>query len=307
MLILAVAANTSFAGFPRLAAILAGDGYLPRQFTGLGDRLVYANGIVALATATGVLIIIFEGNSHALIPLFAVGVFLAYTLSQAGMVIHWLRDQTRGRYLKALVNGLGGLVTGITLVIVGFSKFLEGAWITILLIPLIIYIFNSIKKHYREVGKQLSLHGLPPSLRPYPAPRVVIPISGVHRGIIDAVDFARGISQEVTAVYIELDPEATPRVKKEWGRWFPDIPLEVRPSPYRSIVGPLIDFLDETDEKHNDGHLAAVVLPEFVPAKWWHGLLHNQTTWLLKAALLYRRRDQGFQRVIIDVPYHLKK
>jgi hypothetical protein len=307
MLILAVAANTSFAGFPRLTAILAGDGYLPRQLTSLGDRLVFANGIVALSLATGVLIIAFEGNSHALIPLFAVGVFLAYTLSQAGMVIHWLRDRQRNWELKALANGLGGLTTGITLIIVGYSKFLEGAWITILLIPLIVYVFSSIKGHYRDVGKQLSLHGLPPSLRPYPAPRVIIPISGVHRGIIDAVDFARGISQDVTAVYIELDPAATQRVKKDWERWFPDIPLVVRPSPYRSIVGPLIDFLDETDTQHNDGRLAAVVLPEFVPAKWWHGLLHNQTTWLLKAALLYRRRNQGFQRVIIDVPYHLKK
>ena len=191
--------------------------------------------------------------------------------------------------------------------VVAISKFGQGAWITILLIPLLVTMFLKIRAHYREVGEQLSLHGLPPSLRPYPAPRVVIPISGVHRGIIDAVDFARGISQDVTVVYIELDPEVTPRVKKEWQRWFPDIPLEVRPSPYRSVVGPLIDFLDETDEKHNDGHLAAVVLPEFVPAKWWHGLLHNQTTWLIKAALLYRRRDQGFQRVIIDVPYHLKK
>jgi amino acid transporter len=307
MLILAVAANTSFAGFPRLAAILAADGYLPRQLTGLGDRLVYANGIVSLAAATGILIILFEGNSHALIPLFAVGVFLAYTLSQAGMVIHWIRNQQRGWELKALINGLGGIVTGITLIIVGYSKFLEGAWITIFLIPLIVYFFSKIKSHYREVGRQLSLHGLPPSLRPYPAPRVVIPISGVHRGIIDAVDFARGISREVTAVYIELDPTATQRVKKDWERWFPDITLEVRPSPYRSVIGPLIDFLDETDEKHNDGQLAAVVLPEFVPAKWWHGLLHNQTTWLLKAALLYRRRDLGYQRIIIDVPYHLKK
>jgi amino acid transporter len=307
MLILAVAANTSFAGYPRLAAILAADGYLPRQFTSLGDRLVFANGIVSLSVATGVLIIVFEGNSHALIPLFAVGVFLAYTLSQAGMVIHWLRDRQGSWRLKALINGLGGLTTGVTLIIVGYSKFREGAWITIILIPLIVYVFNSIKKHYRTVGQQLSLHGLPPSLRPYPAPRVVIPISGVHRGIIDAVDFARGISRDVTAVYIELDPAMTERVKKDWERWFPDIPLEVRPSPYRSVVGPLLDYLDETDEKHNDGQLAAVVLPEFVPAKWWHGLLHNQTTWLLKAALLYRRRALGFPQVIIDVPYHLKK
>ena len=191
--------------------------------------------------------------------------------------------------------------------VVAISKFGQGAWITILLIPLLVTMFLKIRAHYQEVGEQLSLHGLPPSLRPYPTPRVVIPISGVHRGIIDAVDFARGISQDVTVVYIELDPATTPRVKKDWEHWFPDIPLEVRPSPYRSIIGPLLDFLDETDEKHNDGRLAAVVLPEFIPAKWWHGLLHNQTTWLIKAALLYRRRTLGFPRVIIDVPYHLKK
>jgi len=307
LLILSVAANTSFADFPRVSAILARDGFLPRQFTGLGDRLVFANGIVVLSVATGGLIILFQGDTHALVPLFAVGAFLAFTLSQSGMVVHWIRERGAHWQIKTLANGMGALATGVTLMVVAISKFGQGAWITILVIPLLVTMFLKIRAHYREVGKQLSLHGLPPSLRPYPAPRVVIPISGVHRGIIDAVDFARGISQDVTVVYIELDPEVTPRVKKEWQHWFPDIPLEVRPSPYRSVISPLIEFLDETDEKHNDGRLAAVVLPEFVPAKWWHGLLHNQTTWLLKAALLYRRRDQGFQRVIIDVPYHLKK
>lgn len=307
LLILSVAANTSFADFPRVAAILARDGFLPRQFTGLGDRLVFTNGIIVLSIATGGLIILFQGDTHALVPLFAVGAFLAFTLSQSGMVVHWIRERGAHWQIKTLANGLGAMATGLTLMVVAISKFGQGAWLTILFIPLLVTMFLKIRAHYREVGKQLSLHGLPPSLRPYPAPRVVIPISGVHRGIIDAVDFARGISRDVTAVYIELDPEVTPRVKKDWERWFPDITLEVRPSPYRSVISPLLDFLDETDEKHNDGHLAAVVLPEFVPAKWWHGLLHNQTTWLLKAALLYGRRDRGFQRVIIDVPYHLRK
>ena len=307
LLILSVAANTSFADFPRVAAILARDSFLPRQFTGLGDRLVFANGIVVLSIATGGLIILFQGDTHALVPLFAVGAFLAFTLSQSGMVVHWIRERGAHWQIKTLANGLGALATGVTLMVVAISKFGQGAWITILLIPLLVTMFLKIRAHYREVGEQLSLHGLPPSLRPYPTPRVVIPISGVHRGIIDAVDFARGISQDVTVVYIELDPASTSRVKKDWEHWFPDIPLEVRPSPYRSIIGPLLDFLDETDEKHNDGRLAAVVLPEFIPAKWWHGLLHNQTTWLIKAALLYRRRTLGFPRVIIDVPYHLKK
>jgi amino acid transporter len=307
MLILAVAANTSFAGFPRLAAILAKDGFLPRQFTGLGDRLVFANGIISLAVATGVLIVLFGGDSHSLVPLFAVGVFLAFTLSQAGMVIHWLRQRGAGWYFKALLNGLGALATGMTVFIIGISKFLEGAWITIFLIPALVILFLRIRAHYWEVGRELTLHGLPPSLRPAPTPRVVIPISGVHRGIVEAVDFALAITRDVTAVYIELEPGEAEAVQKKWQGWWPDIPLKVVPSPYRSIIEPFIDFLDETDAEHNDGQLATVILPEFVPAKWWQSFMHNQSAWMLKAALLYRRREMGFQRVIIDVPYHLRK
>jgi amino acid transporter len=309
MLILAVAANTSFAGFPRLAAILAKDNFLPRQFTGLGDRLVFANGIIALAVATGVLIIIFGGNSHLLIPLFAVGVFMAFTLSQAGMVKHWWRDRQKNlRWLpKAFINGVGALATLATLIIVGISKFREGAWIIILLIPLFVIGFRRIHQHYIDVGKQLSLRGLPPDLKPSPPLRLVVPISGVHRGIIPAMDFALSISKNVTAVYVELEPAAGEEMRKEWESWWPDVPLVVLPSPYRSIVRPLLDYLDEDDSQHNDGTLAAVVLPEFIPARWWQALLHNQTTLLIRAALLYRRRTQGFQRVIIDVPYHLKK
>ena len=307
MLILAVAANTSFAGFPRLAAILARDGFLPRQLTGLGDRLVFANGIISLSIATAVLIILFGGDSHSLVPLFAVGVFLAFTLSQAGMVMHWIRERGRGWSLKSTVNGIGALATAVTVGVIGVSKFLEGAWITVVLIPAIVTVFYRIRSHYLEVAGELSLNGLPPSLKPAPSPRVVIPISGVHRGIVDAVDFARAISSDVTGVYVELEPGESEAVQKRWDRLFPDIPLAVVQSPYRSIIHPIIDFLDETDRQHNDGQLAAVILPEFVPAKWWQGLLHNQTAWLLKAAMLYRRRNSGFQRVIIDVPYHLRK
>ncbi|MFZ5910759.1 MAG: APC family permease [Chloroflexota bacterium] len=307
MLILAVAANTSFAGFPRLAAILAKDGFLPRQLTGLGDRLVFANGIVTLAAATGLLIVLFHGDSHSLVPLFAVGVFLAFTFSQAGMVIHWFRERGTAWLGKALLNGLGAAATAVTVLIIGVSKFLEGAWITVILIPALVLIFYKIRSHYREVAQELSLHGLPPSLKPSPAPRVVIPISGVHRGIVDAVDFAQAISMDVTAVYVEMEPGEADAVREKWRRLWPDIPLAVVSSPYRSIIHPLIDFLDETDAKHNDGQLATVILPEFVPAHWWQSLLHNQTAWLLKAAMLYRRRNRGFQRVIIDVPYHLRK
>jgi amino acid transporter len=306
-LILVVAANTSFAGFPRLTAILAADGFLPRQLTSLGDRLVFSNGIIAMAAATGVLIVVFGGNSHSLVPLFAVGVFMAFTLSQTGMVLHWRRMQGVGWGLKAAINGVGALVTGATVIIIGVSKFKEGAWITIVLIPMIVIVFQQIRSHYRQVGKGLSLRGLPPSLKPLPPPRLVIPISGVHRGIIDAINFARSISKNITAVYVELEPGASEKVRETWETWWPDVPLVVVPSPYRSIVRPLLDFLDQTDAEHNDGQQATVILPEFVPAYWWQGLLHNQTAWMLKAALLYRRRQFGYQRAIIDIAYHLKR
>jgi amino acid transporter len=307
MLVLAVAANTSFAGFPRLAAILAKDGFLPHQLAGLGDRLVFANGILLLAIATGVLIVVFGGDTHALVPLFAVGVFLAFALSQTGMVVHWWRERSRGWLLKAGINGVGALATGVAIAVIGVSRFVAGAWITILLIPLIVIAFLQIRAHYREVARQLSMQGATQGGSTATAPRVVIPISGVHRGIIDALGYARSISDDVTAVYIELEPGSGERIREKWAQWWPEVPLMVLPSPYRSIVGPLLEFLDKSDEEHNDGQLATLVLPEFVPAKWWHGFLHNQTAWLIKAALLYRRRHLGYQRVIVDIPYHLVK
>jgi amino acid transporter len=309
MLILTVAANTSFADFPRVAAILAKDGFLPRQLTALGERLVYANGITVLSAGTAVLIVVFRGDTHALVPLFAVGAFLAFTLSQGGMVLHWLREKGRGWTAKMIANGVGALATGTTLVIIGISKFREGAWITVLVIPLLVIFFLRIRSHYSAVSEQLTLKGLPPSLKPLPPPRVIIPISGLHRGIFDAIAYAQSISKDITAVYVELDPGMGDLMRQRWQRWFPDIKLAVVPSPYRSIVKPLLDFIQQADEEANDGQLATVMLPEFVPAKWYQGLLHNQTAFILRTALLYRRREavSQHQRVIVDIPYHLKR
>jgi len=307
LLILTVAANTSFAGFPRISAILAKDGFLPRQLTGLGDRLVVVNGIVALAAATAALILLFKGNSHLLVPLFAVGAFLAFTLSQSGMVLYWWRERGRHWQVKLIANGVGALATGVTLLAVSVTKFLDGAWITVILIPLFVFVFLKIREHYQEVGKELSLQGLPPGLRPIQKPRLAIPISGVHRGVVDAVRFARGISDDVIAVYVELEPGEGDDLRKKWERLWPDVPLVVVSSPYRSLIHPFLDYLDRVDAGHNDGQQTIVVLPEFVPAHWWQSLLHNQTAWLLKAALLYRRRSQGYQHVVIDVPFHLRQ
>jgi amino acid transporter len=306
LLILAVAANTSFAGFPRVAAIVAKDGFLPHQFTAIGDRLVFANGIVALTGATAALILIFNGNSHLLVPLFAIGAFLAFTLSQAGMVEHWRRKHGRGWLLKAGINGLGAAVTGFALLIIAFSKFLQGAWISILLIPLIVVVFLRIRKHYRQVAHQLVLRKSTLAQKPAGPPPVVIPISGVHKELVAAVQFACSISNRVTAVYIELEPGAGDEVREHWEKAWPEIPLKVIPSPYRSIVGPLLEYLDDSDREAGDGQSTVLVLPEFIPAKWWQAVLHNQSAWLIKTALLYRRRRHGYQRVIVDVPFHLK-
>ena len=306
LLILAVAANTSFAGFPRVAAILARDGFMPRQFTGLGDRLVFTNGIMALAGITAALIILFRGNSHLLVPLFAVGAFLAFTLSQSGMVLHWWRERGRNWRVKAFANGLGALATGTTLLVVSVSKFIEGAWITILVIPLVVYVLLHIRNHYHDIASALTLRGLPPSLLPYPTPRIVVPVSSVHRGVVEALRYARSISDEVSAVFVEINPGEANKVREAWEIWGQGVPLVVVQSPYRSIIGPLIAFLDQTDLEHNDGQQASVLLPEFIPAHWWQNLLHNQTANLLRLAILYSRRKHRHTRVIIDMPFHLR-
>ncbi len=307
LLVLTVAANTAFAGFPRLAAILAQDHYLPTQFKALGDRLVFANGTMVLALAAALLIVVFGGESHALIPLFAIGAFLAFTLSQAGMVQHWLRKRGRGWATKAVVNGLGALTTGFVVLIISIGKFTQGAWLTFLIIPAFFFAFMAIHHHYGAIADQLSLKGLPPSLKPYPKLRFVIPISGVHRGVFQAVDFARSITENLVALYVEVEPDSGKNVMKKWKEWFPDIPLHIEPSPYRSILGPLIDFLDRYDAEANDGTLSGIILPEFVAEGFWANFLHNQEAWLIKFALLYRRRKKGYQQVIIDVPFHLKE
>jgi len=306
--VLAVAANTSYAGFPRVAAILAQDKFMPRQLFNVGDRLVFHNGILLLSVSTAVLMIFFNGDSHALVPLFAVGAFTAFTLSQAGMVVHWFRLEESGWQIKAFINGVGAVITLIALLVIGVSKFLEGAWISFLVIPGLVLIFYKIRDHYRHVSKELTMHGLPPSLRPLPKPRVVLPVSGVHRGMVDSVNLARSISDRITAVYIDIDPSLDKEViRHRWNEWFPDIEFVVIPAPYRSVVEPLLSFLDKTDMVHHDGQHAFLVLPELIPASSWHEILHNQTADEIKKALLYKRRQSGLQRIIIDVPYHLKE
>ena len=300
-LILFLAANTSYADFPRLASLLAKDRFLPRQLASLGDRLVFSNGILGLSLAAIILIFIFQGDTHLLIPLYAVGVFLSFTLSQAGMVLHHLREREAGWFHSIWFNALGAITTLLVLLVIASTKFLSGAWMVVLFIPILVLIFIRIHDHYLAVGKELSLIGVPSPGRLEPIRHtVIVPISGVHRGVIDALRYALSISTDVRACYVEIDPAATERMQAEWNRWAHDIPFVVCKSPYRSVIRPLLDYIDDL-EQTTHGDMITIIIPEFVTAKWWHQVLHNQTAFLIRAALVFRKG-----KVVTSVRYHLR-
>ena len=310
-LILVLAANTSFAGFPWLSATLARDRYLPNQLTHRGDRLVFNNGIIALAVLAAGLVIAFGGQTHRLIPLYAVGVFLSFTLSQAGMVQHWRRFRGSRWQWKAFLNGLGALATGGVLLVVIAMKFLQGAWMIAVLIPIFVMMLQAVRRHYGDVSNQLSLEHLDPGdwsgQCPLNDPKVVVPIASLHRGSLTALRFACELSEDVTAVVVDVDPRATARTQERWPDWGLGLPLVVLESPYRGTIVPLIKYLHEVDHREPDRGLAVAILPEFVPARWWHRFLHNHTANLLREALTYERVEGGEGRVVINVPYRLAR
>jgi amino acid transporter len=298
MLILILAANTSFADFPRLAYFLARDGFLPRQFASRGDRLVFSNGILILATAAAALIVLFQGDTHALIPLYALGVFISFTLSQSSMVRRWLTRREEGWWWRWWVNAVGAATTGLVMLVIGVTKFMHGAWIVVILIPMLVALFLTIRRHYDSVAGQLSLEGYP---GPPPIEHTVLVLVGdLHRGVIEALQYARTLAPAVKAVYVELDPERTHRLQEKWWKWGLGIPLVVLTSPYRSLLAPFLDYLDHL-LLQSDHHVVTIVIPEFIAARWWQHLLHNQTALLIKGALLFRKRV-----VVVDVPFHLK-
>ena len=338
--ILVLAANTAFADFPRLSSLLARDRFLPRQFANRGDRLVFSNGIVILAIFSGVLVIAFGGDTSRLIPLYAVGVFLSFTLSQSGMVVHWLRERAELRsaskqkaestsngplpdvaleddeihrsyfvtdevtapanWKKSLaINAIGALATFVVLCVFIATKFIHGAWIVVVVIPLLVLFFRTIHKHYAMVAKQLSMEGLE-QLRPIKH-TVIVPISGIHRGVVSALQYARSIaSDRVQAVYVDFEEEATASLKDKWERWGAGVQLVVLPSPYRELTRPLLRHINRL-AKENSDDIVTVVLPEFIPARWWQHALHNQSSLLLKGSLLFKKGV-----IVTSVPYHLE-
>ncbi len=346
--ILILAANTAFADFPRLSSLLANDRFLPRQFSNRGDKLVFTNGVVVLSIAAIVLVIVFGGDTSRLIPLYAVGVFLSFTLSQSGMVKHWLReremlkrkngeaiektlspedekrlmsdltllkseekslhrqavsDEISGskNWLRSLVlNALGAAATAIVLVVFVATKFLHGAWLVVVIIPLLVLLFKAIHRHYLNLAQELSFDEIPP-LKPVKH-EVIVPISGIHRGIFGALEYAKSIApSNVTAVFVDLDGEAGEKMRAAWEAANFGIRLEILRSPFRSLTRPLLKYIDRTDRRQTND-LITVVLPEFIPARWWHQILHNQSSLVLKGVLLFKRNV-----IVTNVPYHLKK
>ena len=300
-LILLLAANTSFNGFPPLASLLSRDRYLPRQFASRGDRLVFSNGIILLAVFAALLVIGFDAREQAMLPLYAIGVFISFTLSQFGMLKHHLHHREPGYQRGIVINGIGGTLTTIILIVLIITRFTEGAWAVLLLVPVIVLAFRAVNTHYRTVARQLSLEKASPveAVRRHTA---LVLVSGMHRGVLPALQFAKSLAPDnTTALYVDMDPEATEKVRAKWGQWEHDIPLVVLPAPYRSLVRPILRYIDELDKLYEDDVLS-VIVPEFVPSLWWEHLLHNQTALLIRTALLFRR---GI--VIISVPYHLER
>ena len=298
VIILALAANTAFADFPRLAYFMARDGYLPRQFASRGDRLVFSNGVIILGVASGTLIAVFDGSTHALIPLYAVGVFTSFTLSQSSMVRRWISRRPAGWRWRVAVSGLGAATTGLVMLIVGVTKFVGGAWIVVILGGLLIVHFVSLNRHYRQVAVQLSLDGF--EGHPPMEHTVLVLVGDLHKGVLHALQYARMLSPSVKGVYVELDPDKTRRLEEKWIKWGMGAPLVVLSSPYRSLLHPFLEYIDHL-LAIGDNHMVTIVVPEFVPAKWWQHLLHNQTALLIKGALLFRKNV-----VVTNVPYHLR-
>ena len=297
--ILILAANTSFADFPRLSSILAKDRFAPRQLSNLGDRLVFSNGAIVLALAAGFLIVVFGGDVHALIPLYMVGVFTSFTLSQAGMVVHWKSTREPGYRWRMALNSLGALTTLVVLGVVVVVKFIHGAWIVMFAIPALVALFRKTRRHYFEVTSELSLSGFE---RPRVARHtVIIPVpSTPNRVVLTAVEYANSISRDVIAVNVNTDGKDHKEITHQWKRFVEDVPLVILDSPYRTVVRPLLQFIDEVEDLREDDKVT-VLLPEFVPDQWWHNLLHNQTSLMLKGALLFR---PGI--VVASVPHHLR-
>jgi len=315
--VLIMAANTAFADFPRLGALHAGDGFLPKQLMFRGSRLVYSNGIITLSVIASLLIILFKASVTKLIPLYAIGVFLSFTLSQAGMARRWWKighlkegeevvepgstlRYVNGWEYKMVINGFGALCTAVVMMVFAVTKFREGAWVVLILTPILVSIFFTIHHHYKDLASNLSLQDFSGNPTRQARHRVIMPISGVHQGTMDALRYARLLSDDVTVVHISLDADETEKVQKKWITWGEGTRLVILDSPYRLFIEPLLEYLENVIDHRQANETITVVVPQFMPSKRWHNLLHMQTANVLRSELLNRHGV-----VVTDVPYHV--
>jgi hypothetical protein len=298
-LILVLAANTAFADFPRLSSIIARDGYLPRQLANRGDRLVFSNGVVVLSVAAALLVVAFGGLTNALIPLYAVGVFTSFTLSQVGMVRHHRAEREPRWKRNAVINGIGATGTAVVLVIVAGTKFTSGAWVSVVVITLVILLFKGIRSHYKRVGNALRVA---PGYHARPWNNTVVVLVGrVHKGVLNALSYAKSLNpNHLIAVSVVSDEEEDDFIREQWAQYGIEIPLETVYNPYREMSRPILRFIDELD-KQWDNDVITVIIPEFVVKRWWEHLLHNQSALFLKGRLLFRKGT-----VVTSVPYHVE-
>ncbi|HEX6475604.1 MAG TPA: APC family permease, partial [Candidatus Limnocylindria bacterium] len=300
-LILVLAANTSFADFPRLSSFLARDGFLPRQFAFRGERLAFTTGIIALAGMAIALLVIFDAKVSGLIPLYTLGVFIAFTMSQSGMFVRWWQRREEGWRQGLLINGLGALTTGVVMIVVGVSNFFNGSWLVIVLVPILMVFLSGIRRHYRNLDERLALERIPAGKEVAAEPIVIVPVARLDRTARQAIAFANSISKTATAVHITNNPESATELRERWPDWAGSTELVVVESPYRALVGPLLRYLDAL-QAQDPGRPVLVVLSEVVPRHWWENLLHNQTALRLKLRLFTRPNT-----IVADVPYHLPR
>ncbi|MEH7331431.1 APC family permease [Neobacillus drentensis] len=300
-LILVLAANTGYSAFPLLAFALAKDKYMPRMFTIRGDRLGYSNGIVSLGIASILLIIAFKGKTEHLIPLYAVGVFIPFTLSQTGMIIKWLREKPAGWVAKLTANLIGALIT-LTVLIIFFVTKLGQVWFVFIFLPLIVFAFLRVKVHYEAVGEQLRIDPEKPALK-IDGNVIIVPVAGVTKVVENSINYAKSLTDQIFAVYVSFDREDEKRFEEKWEKWQPDVRLVTLHSHYRSVLQPLSKFIDTVEHKASENNYRVTVLiPQFITKKSWHNILHNQSSFLIRAYLIFKKKV-----IVSTLPFHFKK
>jgi amino acid transporter len=299
VLILTLAANTSFNGFPILASIMAQDKNFPRMFSYRGDRLSFNYGIITLGILASILLIAFNGKTNALIPLYAIGVFLSFSLAQTGLVRKWYKDRVKGWKAKTLINGLGAIVSIAVLLIFSITKFHEGAWIVIVITPLLLWGITKISYHYEDVANELRINLFDDKLSPKES-IIIVPVAGVHKAVSATLNYATSLSPNVIAFYVAFTDEDEQRMEEKWEQWNPGVRLIVFKSRYRTFVKPLLEFIERIDSHVSEKQTIMILLPQFIVKKWWHRFLHNQSASRIRSKLQAER-----DILVATVPYHL--